>query len=140
MTDSEPRSTPCHRHILAMIALFAGLNFITPCSLAHTMLDRAQPPVGAVLSASPPAILLHFDSRIESSVSSIHLFAADGSPVPLPAQHQKEAQGVLSVALPALLPGTYRVVWQAFGLDGHRTHGDYRFTIQPPVEIRPHER
>jgi len=37
---------------------------------------------------------------------------------------------LLQVRLPPLKPGTYRVIWSAFSLDGHRTQGDYSFVIR----------
>jgi hypothetical protein len=34
------------------------------------------------------------------------------------------------VSLPSLSPGTYRVIWSVVARDGHRTEGDYTFTIK----------
>jgi len=36
----------------------------------------------------------------------------------------------LRLALPTLPSGEYRVTWQAVARDGHRTSGDYTFTIK----------
>ncbi len=37
---------------------------------------------------------------------------------------------LLEVSLPPLSPGIYRVIWNVVARDGHRTEGDYTFTIQ----------
>jgi len=42
----------------------------------------------------------------------------------------KDDLHLLQVRLPPLKPGTYRVIWNAFSLDGHRTQGDYTFVIR----------
>jgi methionine-rich copper-binding protein CopC len=37
---------------------------------------------------------------------------------------------ILEVSLPPLPPGTYRVFWSVVARDGHRTEGDFPFTIE----------
>ena len=37
---------------------------------------------------------------------------------------------LLEVGLPPLPAGTYRVIWNVVARDGHRTTGDYSFTIK----------
>jgi methionine-rich copper-binding protein CopC len=39
---------------------------------------------------------------------------------------------LLQVGLPALTAGVYTVTWSVLAVDGHRTQGDYRFTLKPP--------
>ncbi|HXU67333.1 MAG TPA: copper resistance protein CopC [Casimicrobiaceae bacterium] len=36
---------------------------------------------------------------------------------------------VLAVSVPALAPGTYRVVWRVVSVDTHVTEGDFTFDI-----------
>ena len=36
----------------------------------------------------------------------------------------------LFASVPVLRPGVYRARWTAVGGDGHRTHGDFSFTIK----------
>ena len=38
----------------------------------------------------------------------------------------------LRVSLPALAPGVYRVMWRVLAVDGHRTDGDFKFTLRSP--------
>jgi hypothetical protein len=37
---------------------------------------------------------------------------------------------ILEVSLPPLPPGNYRVFWSVVARDGHRTEGDFPFTIE----------
>lgn len=39
---------------------------------------------------------------------------------------------VLRVSLPSVPPGTCKVTWGVLAVDGHRTEGDYIFTVKPP--------
>jgi hypothetical protein len=38
---------------------------------------------------------------------------------------------LLEVSLPSLPPGKYRVFWSVVAHDGHRTEGDFPFSIGP---------
>ena len=44
-----------------------------------------------------------------------------------------DAEGTtLAVPLPSALgPGRYTVAWHALARDGHKTHGEYSFTVMP---------
>lgn len=37
---------------------------------------------------------------------------------------------LLETSLPLLSPGTYRVIWNVVARDGHRTNGDFTFSIK----------
>jgi len=37
---------------------------------------------------------------------------------------------LLQVSVPTLAPGTYSVHWAVLSIDGHRTTGDFRFTVK----------
>ncbi len=38
---------------------------------------------------------------------------------------------LLTVSLPQLAPGTYRVVWRVLSVDTHVTEGDFSFDVVP---------
>ncbi len=99
---------------------------------AHAFLDHASPKPGAVLSAPPRAIVLTYDRGIEAVFSYAHLTNTDGD---TPIETEKAAGDPddatkLLLAVPRLDPGTYRVSWSVVGRDGHRTEGDYSFTVR----------
>lgn len=110
-----------------LAALLAGWQ---PNALAHAFLERAEPGVGAELTASPPQVVLYFDSTLELAFSTIRIEDANGQVV---AENRGSDSGYrtrLSVQLPPLPPGTYKVLWRVVARDGHSTEGDHRFTLR----------
>lgn len=64
-------------HLLAA----ATVNLSVVGALAHAFLDRAEPPVGGTVAASPTEIRLFFIEAIEPRFSGIELATIDGRPV-----------------------------------------------------------
>ena len=109
---------------------FLACLAFTGSAFAHAMLDSAKPGAGAVLEMPPAAIVLHFDSTLETAGSRISVDNAAGKPVVTgPVDHDKQDDSSLRLRLPTLPPGHYHVNWQAVTHDGHRSVGDYTFTI-----------
>jgi methionine-rich copper-binding protein CopC len=87
--------------------------------------------VGSIINASPDRVRIWFDSELEPAFSTItvrnteHTMVdnKDGGVNPSDAT-------LLEVSVPRLPPGRYRVVWSVVARDGHRTAGDYLFTIK----------
>lgn len=121
----------------AFILLFAlGLatgGIPPPAAQAHAFPERAEPKVGSTVQSPPAGVRIWFDGGLEPAFSSIRVMNAN---------HQAVDQGdgrvdekdntVLEVSLPALSSGTYHVSWIAIALDGHRTEGDFSFTVETP--------
>jgi len=98
---------------------------------AHVMLDSAQPGAGALLETPPAAIVLHFDGVLDTTSCRIRVEDALGKPVVTGPIHSDGQRGSsLRLKLPVLAPGRYHVHWLAVARDGHRTSGDYVFTIK----------
>jgi len=117
-------------HAAAIVALLYVVG--TPgVAQAHAHPDHADPKVGSSVSASPQQIRIWFDSDLEPAFSSIEVHAPGGNKV-------NDGQGrvdpsdpkLLEVSVPRLPKGTYRVVWKVVARDGHRTSGDYEFTVR----------
>jgi methionine-rich copper-binding protein CopC len=98
----------------------------------HAFPQRADPPVGAAVASAPALVRIWFDAALEPAFSSLRVQTAGGQPL-----GQEEGQvdardaTLLTVHLPPLAPGTYRVLWSVVARDGHRTEGTYTFTVQP---------
>jgi methionine-rich copper-binding protein CopC len=113
------------------VLLIAALGlFATGPAFAHAFLSHAEPPVGAELRASPPAVVISFTEAVEPSFSTIEVDGpggkvATGTPTAL------NGGSRLSVTLPKLLPGAYTVIWHATSVDTHKTEGKYSFTLMP---------
>jgi methionine-rich copper-binding protein CopC len=98
---------------------------------AHASLDHADPKVGSSVSASPDQVRIWFDSDLEPAFSSIEVHAPGGKKVnDGHGQVDSSDPRLLEVSVPRLPPGTYRVVWAVVARDGHRTAGEYKFTVR----------
>jgi copper resistance protein C len=99
-------------------------------AFAHAMLERAIPPAGGEVAASPPEIALTFTEDVEPLFSTIELRNSDNSVEALDKPHIVSGHNrQLIVGLPTLPPGTYTVIWRATSADTHKTEGNYRFTV-----------
>ena len=98
----------------------------------HAFLDRAEPRVGARVRTVPGHVSLWFTERLEPAYSSVRVVNGAGERV------DKDDAGVvtgdarqLRVSVPALGPGTYRVIWRVLSVDSHLTEGEFTFRVAP---------
>ena len=101
-------------------------------ALAHAFVDHAVPAVGSTLHASPPEVKIWFTQKLEPPFSSVRIEDANGNVIAA-AEKAVDASDhtVLSVRLPPLAPGKYRVVWRVLSVDSHVTQGDFTFEVAP---------
>lgn len=98
---------------------------------AHAMLEHAEPGVGASVTGAARKIVLHFDSAVQPALSEVHVRDANGREVRQDTlQGDAENPASVSVTVPPLAPGVYRVYWSVTGREGHRVRGDYSFTVR----------
>ena len=101
-------------------------------ALAHAFLERAVPPVGSELAASPPELVLTFTEGVEPLFSSIELRDAAGATVTISKPHTRPGNDrQLVIELPSLHEGKYTVIWHATSVDTHKTEGNFRFSVGP---------
>jgi methionine-rich copper-binding protein CopC len=113
---------------LTIVLLFVGLN----AAKAHAFLDHADPRVGGTVHGSPPVLTLWFTEELEGAFSKVRVMDAQGNEVDKKdAQVDPTRKAVMSVSLPVLPPGTYKVVWSAVAVDTHHTTGSFTFTVAP---------
>jgi methionine-rich copper-binding protein CopC len=99
-------------------------------AFAHAFLERANPPVGSEITASPPEISITFTEGVEPYFSTIEVHGANGAAMPAGAALTAPGNNrLLSVRLAKLPPGTYTVIWHVTSVDTHKTEGSYQFTI-----------
>lgn len=122
------------RTLPAVIALW-GLTFVGlwPWVVwGHTFPNHAEPRVGSTVSVSPSCIRIWFDGPLEPAFSTLHVQNGSGRPIDKGDGRVSSSDATLiEVSLPPLSPGAYRVLWSVVGRDGHRTQGDYAFTVRP---------
>jgi methionine-rich copper-binding protein CopC len=117
-----------------MMRLLAWVAVAMPCiaspAFAHAFLERANPPVGASVDASPQELSIQFTEGVEPVFSKIEVDSADGAAVATGTPHlAPDNNRRLVIDLPKLPPGTYTVIWHATSVDTHKTEGNYKFTV-----------
>ena len=100
---------------------------------AHAFLVRAEPRVGSKVNKVPTELRVWFSETVQPSVSSIQVFDMSGKQVDKKDTHSDRTnRAVLCVSLiPALTPGSYKVIWRVTSADTHVTSGDFHFQIVP---------
>lgn len=86
--------------------------------------------MGATIEKAPTAVKVWFNSRLEPLFSTLSVKDAAGRVVSQgPATVDRDDSSLLEVPLPPLSAGTYHVYWSVTSKDGHRTEGDFEFTV-----------
>ena len=100
---------------------------------AHAFLVRAEPRVGSKVTKVPTEVRVWFSETVQAGVSSIQVFDVSGKQVDKKDTHSDHAnRAILCVSLiPALTPGSYKVIWRVTSMDTHVTDGNFHFQIVP---------
>lgn len=121
------------RRIMIAVCAAALLGTDARVASAHTFPERAEPRVGAVIRGSPPVVRIWFDGELEPAFCQLVIADASGRRIDQgDARVDVANRRLLQVSVPALAPGIYSVHWAVLSIDGHRTTGDYRFTVKGP--------
>lgn len=79
----------------------------------------------------PVSVKIWFDGDLEPAFSRIQVFGPDGKEVDAKdSKVDEKGPNLLIVSLSPLGPGKYKVKWEVVSKDGHRTEGDFTFTIK----------
>jgi methionine-rich copper-binding protein CopC len=114
-----------HKILWAACAAAAMLSPIT--AFAHAKLLGTSPAAGAQLEFPPKALSLRFDEKVQLAVLKL---SAGGADIPVAFDRGAQAAPEVSVALPSLAPGTYRVQWSALTADdGHVVKGTFSVVV-----------
>ncbi len=113
------------------IIFFVLLWGLPETSWGHAFPDHSDPKVGSTISASPAQVRIWFDGDLEPAFSTIMVHNMDGRMVSKgDGRVDPSDPTLLEVSLQKLSPGTYLVIWNVVARDGHRTQGQYMFTIK----------
>lgn len=98
---------------------------------AHGSLKSATPAADAMLTVVPRELRLVFTEVPALAFSRVELRSASGAAVPLsPLRIAADSRRALVAGVRGTLTsGTYTVVWQMAGDDGHPVRGRYTFTV-----------
>lgn len=124
------KTTSLCRAMAVSAVLLSG--FISSQAFAHAHLKTQTPVADTVLAASPTELSLGFSEGIEPNFSKITLTGADKKAVKTGALTLAANDNTQTVVpLPdALSPGKYWVTWSVVSVDGHKTNGQYSFTVK----------
>ena len=117
------------KSIIPLICL--ALLFSATSAWANTFLDHAEPAVGSSVDVPPTEIKIWFTEELEPALSQIQLFAHRGKLVTQDHATIDPADPLLlSLPVPAMRPGKYRVTWRVMSVDRHMTVGTFFFAIR----------
>lgn len=110
----------------------AALLAVGSSADAHAFLERADPRVGSTVRSAPDKVRLWFTQRLEPAYSRAEIFDEAGQRVALgPATLDPGGRMLLTVPVPPLVSGRYRVHWRVLSVDTHITEGDFTFAVAP---------
>lgn len=116
---------------LRAFALITAL-FATPAVLAHAHLKGQYPAADADVTAAPQALTLNFSEGIEPAFSGIKVTDTQQKAIKTGAVKRNEkdkTQMIVPLEQP-LTAGKYTVSWHVVSVDGHKTHGQYSFSVK----------
>jgi copper resistance protein C len=116
------------------VALALFLLLITAfAAWAHAFIDHAEPPVGSQIHRAPAQVRIWFTEKLEPALSKVQVFDTSGSEVDRrDAKLDPSDPALLTVSLPELRPGKYKVIWRAVSVDTHVTTGNFTFELTVP--------
>ena len=99
-------------------------------SWAHAFIDHAEPAVGSQIHVAPTQVKIWFTEKLEPALSKIQVFDISGQEIDKRDVKIDQSNGaLLTVSLPALKPGKYKVLWRAVSVDTHMTTGNFTFEL-----------
>lgn len=119
-------------HALSFM-LVMMLGFSSSSALAHAHLKQQSPEAEEILTKAPSEIALKFSEGIEVKFSKIKLSDANNSSVETGALtlDSNDNTRIIAPLNSNLSPGKYNVNWNVVSIDGHKTKGNYSFTVKP---------
>lgn len=129
---SGPSGASWGRFRGAVVAAAVVLAVAPSVALAHTRLVASNPAADSRVAAAPRELRLTFSEKSELAVSRVQLLGPDGKAValaPLAAAPGDSGRTMVASVRAPLAPGTYTVVWQVVGRDGHPVRGRFSFVV-----------
>ncbi|MBZ6570526.1 CopC domain-containing protein YobA [Klebsiella sp. JL973] len=114
------------------LSLFLAGCLTSAGAFAHAHLQQPLPAAGSEVDASPQALTLSFSEGIETQFSGVTLTGPQQKAIPLgkPVRSDNNKAQLTVPVEQALTPGAYTVVWHVVSVDGHKTKGQYTFTVK----------
>ena len=113
-------------HCIAAAAFTACLTLAGQAA-AHAHLISSTPAAGATVAATS-VVRLEFSEALEPKFSAASITLNAGKAVA--AASVVQAKQVLLTAAAPLAAGGYKLSWHVVSRDGHRTKGEFSFTVR----------
>jgi methionine-rich copper-binding protein CopC len=119
------------KHFPRLLFIFSTLLLFVQGSSAHAFIDHAEPAVGSQIHSPPTQVKIWFTEKLEPALSRIQVFDLSGQEIDQRDLKIDQSNGaLLTVSLPELKPGKYKVVWRAVSVDTHVTTGNFLFELR----------
>lgn len=119
--------------VLAVVWAALALSLGTPAASAHNVVvERTEPETGAALKRGPAQVAIMFNEELDTHLSTIKVFDADGQRVDLKdggVDLTDPDHASMIVHLPELAEAAYIVRWHVVLDDGDATDGAFTFTV-----------
>ena len=114
------------------LSLFLAGCLTAAGASAHSHLQQQLPAANTVVNASPQALTLNFSEGIETQFSGVTLTGPQQKTITLgkPVRSDSNKAQLTVPVEQALTPGEYTVNWHVVSVDGHKTKGQYTFTVK----------
>jgi methionine-rich copper-binding protein CopC len=136
MPTFSTRRLPSLKSIASSSAVLLAVLATSQAAFAHAHLKTAEPAVNSTVATAPTSLSLHFTEGVDPHFSGVEVSGPATANATAPVVAQKITLNPadntnMLVALPAnLATGQYHVKWHALATDGHKTTGDYSFTVK----------
>lgn len=113
-------------------ALFFAVISASPAAFAHAHLKHQYPAADAAVTAAPQALALDFSEGIEPNFSGVTVTGPEQAAVKTGAvkRNEKDNKQLIVPLEESLKPGDYQVDWHVVSVDGHKTKGNYHFSVK----------
>lgn len=99
---------------------------------AHAHLQQQTPAANTEVTSAPQMLTLNFSEGIEANFSGVKLTGPDKQVIGTgKATRSENDKTQMRVPLTkTLTPGLYTVEWHVVSVDGHKTKGQYQFSVK----------
>jgi copper resistance protein C len=109
---------------------FSFLLWAAVAASAHAFVDHAEPAVASQIHRAPTQVKIWFSEKLEPTLSKLQVFGISGREIDERDMKIDQSNGaLLTVSLPEMKPGKYKVVWRAVSVDTHVTTGTFTFEL-----------
>lgn len=131
---ASQRQCRVRRLVLLVSGVWLALLATAAPASAHPVLLFTDPALDGAVAEPPRSVTLVFNEGVTVGEQAITVTDLDDNDVAVgAATTKKEGTVVTAPVTTELAPGTYRVRWEATGVDGHGVDGEFRFAVGTAV-------